>query len=69
VTPNNNLTQPLFDSPEEATWLREDEREYIKARLQADQGHNAAERRVTLRDVATVMKDYKIWLGGFMYFG
>ncbi|KAJ9155044.1 MFS general substrate transporter [Pleurostoma richardsiae] len=55
--------------PEEATWLREDEREYIKARLQADQGHNAAERRVTLRDVATVMKDYKIWLGGFMYFG
>ncbi|KAH8909775.1 MFS general substrate transporter [Coniochaeta sp. PMI_546] len=61
------FTFPSF--PEEATWLREDERAYIKARLQADQGRNAAERKVTFRDVITVMKDYKIWLGGFMYFG
>lgn len=61
------FTFPCF--PEEATWLREDERAYIKARLQADQGRNAAERTITVRDVVTVMKDYKIWLGGFMYFG
>ena len=61
------FTFPSF--PEEATWLREDERAYIRARLQADQGRNAAERKVTFRDVVTVMKDYKIWLGGFMYFG
>lgn len=61
------FTFPTF--PEEAKWLSEDERAYIKARLQADQGRNAAERQITFRDVITVMKDYKIWLGGFMYFG
>lgn len=61
-------TDPIF-SPEQAHWLREDEREYLRARLQADQGHSAAERKVGFRDVVTVMKDYKVWLGGLMYFG
>lgn len=56
-------------SPEDAKWLQEDERAYIKARLQADQGHNAAERSVTFRDVAIVMSDLKVWLGGMMYLG
>ena len=60
----------IFPSfPEEATWLREDERAYITARLRADQGNNAAERTITLRDVGHVMKDPKVWLGGFAYFG
>lgn len=60
----------IFPSfPEEAKWLKEDERAYIKARLQADQGHNAAERKITFHDVVTVMKDHRVWLGGFMYFG
>ncbi|KAK6950186.1 hypothetical protein Daesc_008512 [Daldinia eschscholtzii] len=57
------------DSPEEAKWLTEEERSYIKARLQADQGHNAADRKTTFRDVINVMKDHRVWLGGFMYFG
>lgn len=61
------FTFPSF--PEQAKWLREDEREYVKARLRADQGNNAAERKVTFRDILTVMRDYKILLGGFMYFG
>ncbi|CAK7223358.1 High-affinity nicotinic acid transporter [Sporothrix bragantina] len=61
------FTFPSF--PEQAKWLREDEREYIKARLRADQGNNAAERKVTFRDILTVLRDYKIILGGFMYFG
>lgn len=55
--------------PEQATWLTEEEREYIKARLQADQGRSAAERKITARDVGRVFKDYKVILGGFMYFG
>ncbi len=55
--------------PEQSTWLAEEERVYIKARLEADQGPNAADRTVTFGDVLTVMKDYKIWLGGLMYFG
>jgi MFS family permease len=61
------FTFPSF--PEETRWLTDDERAYVKARLEADQGRNAAERKITFRDVITVMKDYKIWLGGFMYFG
>jgi hypothetical protein len=56
-------------SPEQASWLQPDERSYIVARLQADQGRNAAERKVRFSDVVHVMKDYKVWLGGFMYFG
>jgi len=55
--------------PEEAAWLREDEREYVKARLRADQGRNAADRPISLRDVGCVMADPKVWLGGLMYFG
>ncbi|EHK99844.1 MFS general substrate transporter [Glarea lozoyensis ATCC 20868] len=55
--------------PEDASWLSQDEREYVKARLQADQGRSAAERKITIRDVGRVFKDYKVILGGFMYFG
>ncbi|KAI0448009.1 major facilitator superfamily domain-containing protein [Xylaria telfairii] len=58
---------PVF--PEEVKWLTEEERTYIKARLRADQGNNAAERKTTFRDVITVMKDHRVWLGGFMYLG
>ncbi|RYP50484.1 hypothetical protein DL768_003989 [Monosporascus sp. mg162] len=60
----------IFPSfPEQAKWLNEEERAYIKARLQADTGRNAAERKVSFGDFLTVMKDYRVWLGGFMYFG
>ncbi|CAG8957004.1 hypothetical protein HYFRA_00012484 [Hymenoscyphus fraxineus] len=55
--------------PEDATWLQDSEREYIKARLQIDQGHSAAERKITIRDVGRVFKDFKVLLGGLMYFG
>ncbi|KAK8056664.1 hypothetical protein PG993_001891 [Apiospora rasikravindrae] len=61
------FTFPSF--PEQALWLKEDEREYVKARLRADQGHSAAERKISLRDVGAVLKDYRVILGGFMYFG
>jgi predicted MFS family arabinose efflux permease len=61
------FTFPSF--PEQAKWLTEDEQAYVKARLQADQGRNAAERKVSFRDVLTVMKDHRVWLGGLMYFG
>ncbi|RWA11738.1 hypothetical protein EKO27_g3394 [Xylaria grammica] len=61
------FTFPAF--PEESKWLTEEEQTYIKARLKAEQGNNGAERKLTFRDALTVMKDYRIWLGGFMYFG
>lgn len=55
--------------PEDAKWLTEEERIYVKARLQADQGRSAAERDITLRDIGRVFTDYKVYLGGLMYFG
>ena len=55
--------------PEDAKWLTEEERAYVKARLQKDQGRSAAERQIRVKDVVTVFKDYKIFVGGFMYFG
>ena len=59
----------LPDFPEQAKWLTEEERAYVAHRLQADQGKSALERRITARDVRNVFKDFKIFLGGFMYFG
>jgi len=55
--------------PEEAKFLTEDERAYVKARLEVDQGRSAAERKITLRDIGRVFTDYKVFVGGFMYFG
>lgn len=59
----------LPDFPEDVKWLSAEERAYVKARLRIDQGASARERKITLRDVGRVFKDYKIILGGFMYFG
>lgn len=56
-------------SPETAKWLNEDERAYIKTRLEADLGRNAAERNITWRDVVNALRDPKVILGGFMYMG
>ncbi|KAK3357219.1 major facilitator superfamily domain-containing protein [Lasiosphaeria hispida] len=61
------FTFPSF--PEEAKWLTEEEREYVKARLQADQGHSGAERKITMADIKAVMSDFKVHLGAFMYLG
>lgn len=55
--------------PEDAKWLGEEERAYVKARLRKDQGRNAVERATRVKDVVNVFKDFKIFVGGFMYFG
>jgi MFS family permease len=55
--------------PEDAKWLTEEERSYVKARLQVDQGRSAAERKITLSDVGRFFTDYKVYIGGLMYFG
>lgn len=55
--------------PEDAKWLNPEERVYVKARLQKDQGNSAAERPIKMKDVLNVFKDFKIFIGGFMYFG
>jgi len=59
----------LPNFPEESKWLTEDERAFVKARLQIDQGKSARDRKMTLGDIGRVFKDPKILIGGFMYFG
>lgn len=59
----------LPDFPEEAKWLTEEERQFVTARLRVDQGNSAVEKKITLRDVGRVFKDYKVIVAGFMYFG
>lgn len=61
------FTLPNF--PEESKWLSEEEKAYVAARLRADQGRSARERTITGSDVARVLKDYKVLVAGFMYFG
>lgn len=55
--------------PEESKWLSSEEKAYVAARLRADQGRSAVERRITGTDVKNVFKDFKVFVGGFMYFG
>lgn len=57
------------DFPEDVKWLSEDERTFVVNRLRSEQGASAADRKTSVKDVANVFKDYKIFLGGFMYFG
>ena len=59
----------LPDFPEESKWLTAEERAYVAARLRADQGRSARERKITGTDIINVFKDIKVWIGGFMYFG
>lgn len=59
----------MSDFPEDAKWLRDNERAYVKARLEVDQGKSALERKITIKDVGNVFKDFKVFLGGLMYFG
>ena len=58
----------ITDFPEDAKWLREDERDYIKSRLLAEQGSSTTDLRITIHDTFEVFKDHKTYLGGVMYF-
>ncbi|GJN70701.1 hypothetical protein PLIIFM63780_002707 [Purpureocillium lilacinum] len=59
----------LPDFPEDVKWLSKDEKDFVAARLRLDQGQSARERKITLKDVGNVFKDYKVIVGGFMYLG
>jgi predicted MFS family arabinose efflux permease len=60
----------LPDFPEDSKWLTEEEKTFVLARLEADQGMSAAHhRKITLRDVGLVLSDFKVIAAGFMYFG
>ncbi len=55
--------------PEDAKWLNPEERKFVQDRLRIDQGSSGAERPIKVRDILSVLKDYKVIAGGFAYFG
>jgi len=57
------------DFPEEAKWLSDDEKAFVKARLAEEFGDSQLDAKQTRRDVLGILKDPKIILGGFTYFG
>ena len=57
------------DFPEEAKWLSDDEKTFVKARLAEDTGSSQLDARPTWREVLGVLKDFKLVLGGLAYFG
>ncbi|CCM05660.1 uncharacterized protein FIBRA_07890 [Fibroporia radiculosa] len=63
------LSFAISDFPEEATWLTAAEKKFVKDRLKADVGESRRHDPLTIRGILSVFKDYKIIVGGFMYFG
>ncbi|KKZ67003.1 hypothetical protein EMCG_07303 [[Emmonsia] crescens] len=57
------------DFPEDVKWLKEEERTFIRAKLAKDVGAAGHEVSLRWKDVLDVFKDYKIFVGGLMYFG
>lgn len=59
----------IADFPEDAKFLSENERNYVKEKLALDQGDSLANEKVGLKDIGRVFLDWKLYLSGFMYFG
>ncbi|EGX52380.1 hypothetical protein AOL_s00043g169 [Orbilia oligospora ATCC 24927] len=57
------------DFPEEAKWITEDERAFIKAKLEADTGESHRHGKMTAKSVLKILSDWKILIGGVMYLG
>ncbi|KAI5309745.1 hypothetical protein KEM55_002511, partial [Ascosphaera atra] len=55
--------------PEEVKWLKDDQKDFLRAKLARDVGKAGHEESIKLKDVFAVIKDYNIWIGAFMYFG
>lgn len=58
----------IADFPEEAKFLNDNERQFIISKLKDDAGDSEYE-NLKWRNIVSVFKDWKIWMGGFMYFG
>jgi len=57
------------DFPEQARWLTDEEKSFVKARLAEDIGDSQPDAQPTWRDVLGIFKDPKIILSGLAYFG
>lgn len=59
----------VSDFPEDAKFLKENERAFLKAKLALDTGDSAHEVQSTVKDYLNVFKEWKVWVAGLMYFG
>ncbi|TCD70507.1 hypothetical protein EIP91_003268 [Steccherinum ochraceum] len=59
----------ISDFPEEAKWLTAEEKIFVQERLKEDVGHSQEHEKITVKSALSVLSDYKVILGGFMYFG
>ncbi|KAK5105617.1 High-affinity nicotinic acid transporter [Lithohypha guttulata] len=59
----------LPDFPEDSKWLTTEEKQYVTARLQVEQGKSQLDHKITIKDTGRLLRDVKMVLGGLMYFG
>jgi len=59
----------ISDFPEEAKWLTPSEKAFVKKRLEEDVGQSQEHEKITPKSVLHVLSDFKVIVGGFMYFG
>ncbi|KAK9470246.1 MFS general substrate transporter [Dipodascopsis tothii] len=59
----------IADFPEEAKFLDDNERKFVKIKLEMDVGKSQRSTTGSFKTVLSAFKDPKIFLAGFMYFG
>lgn len=58
----------IDDFPETAKFLSENERAFVVRKLELDHGKNG-DKKITLPDVLSVFRDWRLYVAGFMYYG
>lgn len=58
----------ISDFPEDARFLNENERAFIKAKLALDVGDSSTEIPLSVKGILSVFKEWKIWIAGLIYF-
>lgn len=59
----------ISDFPEESSWLNEEEKAFVQARLADDVGDSGRNQKVKLSDALRPFMDFKSYLGALAYFG
>lgn len=58
----------ISDFPEDASFLSENEREFMRAKLALDSGDSSHDIKLDAKGVFAVFKEWKVWLSGLLYF-
>lgn len=58
----------ISDFPEDAKWLKPNERAFMKAKLALDSGESSHDIKLNPKGVLVVFKEWKVWMAGLLYF-